>query len=260
VPALKIGIQIASLGLPLKRAVPVVAQWGVQAIELDARRGFTAAEASQTALRQLRKMLADHRLRVSAVSYATRRGYDVTDDLERRVEGTKWAMKLAGALGAPVVVNRVGDVPEESEGPAWSLLLQVLHDLGRVGLHVGALLAAETDADDPAALARLIAALPAGSLGVDLNPGNLLVYNHSPLETVQKLGSHILHVHATDGVPDRARRRGQRVPLGRGVADWPAILGALEEADYRGDITIERANADDPAFELESAVKYLRSL
>src|SRR5512145_2441989 len=118
-PALKIGIQIAGLGLPLARAVPLVAQWGVQAIELDARRGFTAQEASQTALRQLRKMLADHRLRVSAVSYATRRGYDTPDDLERRVDGTKRAMKLAAALGAAVVVNRVGEIPEKSEGPQW---------------------------------------------------------------------------------------------------------------------------------------------
>ena len=114
-PALKIGIQIASLGLPLKRAIPLVAEWGVQAIELDARRGFTPEEASQTVLRQLRKLLSDHRLRVSAVAYPTRRGYDTADDLERRVEGTKQAMKLAAAPGWPVVVNRVGEIPEKPE-------------------------------------------------------------------------------------------------------------------------------------------------
>ncbi|MEX2140046.1 MAG: sugar phosphate isomerase/epimerase family protein [Pirellulales bacterium] len=259
-PALKIGIQIASLGLPLKQAVPLVAQWGVQAIELDARRGFTPDEASQTALRQLRKMLSDHRLRVSAVSYATRRGYDTLDDLERRVDGTKRAMTMAGALGSPVVVNRVGDIPEKTQGPAWDLLLQVLHDLGRHGQHAGALLAAETGGEEPAAIKRLLDALPIGSLGVDLNPGNLLVHGHSPLDAVQMLGPHILHVHATDGVRDRARGRGQLVPVGRGMADWPALLGALEEQDYRGDFTIERREADDPAYELEAAVKYLRSL
>ena len=259
-PSLKIGIQIASLGLPLPRAVPLVAAWGVQAIELDARRGFTPQEASQTALRQLRKMLSDHRLRVSAVSYVTRRGYDAPDDLERRVDGTKRAMKLAAALGAPVVVNRVGEIPEKSEGPRWDLLLQVLHDLGRAGQHTGALLAAETGAEPPEALARLIGALPMGGLGVDLNPGNLLVHGHLPQEAVGKLGPYILHVHATDGVPDRARGRGQRVELGRGMADWPALLGALEVQDFRGDFTIEPAGANNAAYELESAVKYLRSL
>jgi sugar phosphate isomerase/epimerase len=259
-PALKIGIQIASLGLPLKRAIPLVAGWGVQAIELDARRGFTPEEASQTALRQLRKLLADHRLRVSAVAYPTRRGYDTTDDLERRVEGTKQAMKLAAALGSPVVVNRVGDIPEKPEGAAWSLLVQVLHDLGRHAQRAGAFLAAETGADEPGRLQRLIEALPAASLGVDLNAGNLLVHGHSPLAAVEELGPHILHVHATDGVRDRARGRGQLVPLGRGMADWPALLGALEEQDYRGDFTTERRDAEDPATELQAAVSFLRSL
>jgi sugar phosphate isomerase/epimerase len=136
----------------------------------------------------------------------------------------------------------------------------VLHDLGRFGQHAGALLAAETGAEPPDALARLLGALPVGSLGVDLNPGNLLVHGHTPQDSVEKLGSHILHVHATDGVGDRARGRGERVALGRGMADWPALLGALEQQDYRGDFTIERSDADAAADELESAVKYLRSL
>jgi sugar phosphate isomerase/epimerase len=261
-PALKIGIQLASLGLPLKRAVPLVAEWGVQAVELDARHDFTPQEATQTALRQFRKMLTDHRLRVSAVSYATRRGYDSAEDIERRVEGTKWAMKFAAALGAPVVVNRVGEIPEKAEGPSWNLLLQVLADLGRHGQYLGAMLAAETGAEGPAALRQLIDALPVGSLAVDLNPGNLLVHNHSPLEAVALLAPHVLHVHTADGVPDRSRGRGKLVPLGRGTADWPALFGALEERDYRGDFTVavSRDESSDPVFELQAAVKYLRNL
>lgn len=259
-PALKIGIQIASLRMPLKQAIPMVASWGVQVIELDARRDFTPAQASQTGLRQFRKMLGDHRLRVSAVAYPTRRGYNELAELERRVDGTKWAMNLAASLGAPVVVNRIGDIPDKPEGPEWDLLIQVLHDLGRHGQHAGALLAGETGNEDCQGLSRVIESLPAGSLFVDLNPGNLLVHNHSPLETVEKLGSHILHVHATDGVGDVARGRGTRVSLGRGMADWPALLGALEEQDYRGDFTIERAELDDPQYELHAAVQYLRSL
>ena len=37
-------------------------------------------------------------------------------------------------------------------------------------------------------------------------------------------------------------------------------VGALEEQDYRGDFTIERRDADDPAYELQAGVKFLRSL
>ncbi len=271
-PALKIGLQLAGLRLPLREALPLAAEWGVNAIELDARRDFTPQDASETALRQLRKMLADYRLRVSAVAYPTRRGYDVNEDLERRIDGTKWAMKLAAALGAPVVVNRVGELPTLSEessnpesvvmpvDPARELLLQVLSDLGRYGQHIGALLAAETGADCPDRVAALIEALPIGSLVVDLNPGNLLVHGHSPLDAIEQLGPHLMHVHATDGVRNRSRGRGERVPLGRGMADWPALLGALEERDYRGDFTIERSDSDDPHHALQSAVKFLRNM
>jgi sugar phosphate isomerase/epimerase len=69
-----------------------------------------------------------------------------------------------------------------------------------------------------------------------------------------------MHVHARDGVRDFARGRGVEVPLGRGTADFPALLGALEEYNYRGYVTIERENTTDPVTEAANAVKYLKSL
>ncbi len=109
-------------------------------------------------------------------------------------------------------------------------------------------------------MARLIAALPAGSIGVDLDPGNLLVNGFSPAEAIEALGSHIVHAHATDGVLDRAGGRGTEVALGRGMADFPALLGKLEERNYRGYLTIGRKGVDDPLVEIGAAVEYLRSL
>jgi hypothetical protein len=44
------------------------------------------------------------------------------------------------------------------------------------------------------------------------------------------------------------------------MADWPALLGALEEQNYRGDFTVQRSDADDPLHEMQAAVKYLRHL
>jgi sugar phosphate isomerase/epimerase len=215
---------------------------------------------TQTAVRQLRKLLDDQRLRVCAVSYRTRRGYDVLDELDRRVAGTKQAMQMAQALGASVVVNHIGQIPVEPEGPQWTLLLQVLTDLGRHGQRVGAMLAAQTGSVNGSDLARLLAALPDGSLAVDLDPGQLVMNGFSPLEAIESLSQHIMHVHATDGIHDRNRGRGQEVPLGRGSVDFPAILGALEERGYRGYFTIQRDHSDDAEYEIGAAVKYLRSL
>jgi sugar phosphate isomerase/epimerase len=140
------------------------------------------------------------------------------------------------------------------------MLVEVLSDLGRHGEHVGALLAARTGSESGEDLARLIDALPAGTIGVDFDPGNLIINGFSASESLQHLGSHVLHVHAKDGVRDLAIGRGLEVPLGRGSADFPTLLGALEERGYRGYFTLERASASDPLGEIAQAVKFLRAL
>jgi sugar phosphate isomerase/epimerase len=261
VPAVRIGVQLASLRLPLKRALPTAAQLGASAVELDARGEIRPAEWTDTAVRQLRKMLGDLNLRVCAVSFQTRRGYDVPEDLERRVDATKSAMQFARRVGAPVVVNQIGRVPEQASGASWNQLMEVLDDLGRFGQRVGATLAAETGSESGPDLARLLAALPSESLvGVSLDPGNLIINGFSALEAVSALGDRVLYVHAKDAVRDLAQGRGLEVPLGRGSADFPAILGALEEFGYQGYFTIEREKCDDPVTEVGQAVQYLKQL
>jgi sugar phosphate isomerase/epimerase len=262
-PPLRIGIQVSCLNLPLKRALFTARELGAETVELDARSADLRPLAnSATALRQLRKLLDDLELRVAAVSFRTRRGYDVLDDLEARVEATRQAMRLAHALGARFVINQVGHVPEpgSDDTVGYQQLVSVLRDLGVFGHHVGAMLLAETGAESAPALRKLLDALPPGTIGLDLNPGNLIVNELRPVEIVEQLGNEIFHVHATDAVRDLARRRGLEVALGRGVADYPAILGALEERDYRGDITIQRLQSDDPVYEIGQAVRWLKSM
>lgn len=260
VPHLKIGIQLTSLRQPLRRALQTAARLGARGVEIDARSQLRPSELTQTGIRQFRKLLEDMNLRVCAVGFLTRRGYNVREDLERRVEATRQAMKLAFDLGASVVVNSVGRVPAESSGPDWDLLVQVLSDLGRYGQRVGVTLAAETGAEPPPDLARLIDCLPEGSLGVNLDPGNLIVNGFSAREAVGCLGTHVLHVHARDGVRDLAKGRGVEVPLGRGSVDFAELAGKLEECQYQGYFTVERQNAEDPVREVGDAVAYLSHL
>ena len=259
-PAVKVAIQARSVGLPLKKVLPLARQWGACAVEIDGRGDARPNELSQTGRRQLRKLFDDYELRVAAVGFRTRRGYDVAEDLERRVEATKAAMTLAYDLGASWVVNQIGRVPEKPDGPRWQTLVEVLTDLGNYGQRAGALLAAETGSESGTDLARLLAALPGGAIGVCLNPGNLVINGFSSLEAVASLGPNIGYVHAQDGVRDLAQGRGIEVRLGRGSADFPTLLGALEEHDYRGYWTILRERADQPVAEIADAVSYLKSL
>lgn len=259
-PQLKIGIQLASLRQPFKKALHTAAQLGAQGVEIDARGEIKPKDLSQSALREMRKLLNDLGLKVTAVGFRTQRGYNVLQELDARVAATKAAMQFAYDLGTNVVINQVGRVPEKSSGSEWDLLVEILKDLGSHGQKVGAVLAAETGSESGADLARLLAALPTGAIGTNLDPGNLIINGFSPLEAVQALGPTILHVHAKDGVRDLAQGRGLEVPLGRGAADFPGLLGALEERDYRGYFTIERLSGDDPLFEIEQAVKYLKNM
>lgn len=257
---IKIAIQTRGLRLPLKKALPIAAELGVGAIELDGRLDLPSGDIGRTAIRAIRKLLEDHQLSVAAVNFASRRGFHALDGLEARVDAIKSTLRLAHDLGASVVPCSVGHIPTEDELPTvWNTLVEVLTDLGQYGQHVGALLAADSGAQSPDDLARLIAALPQHALGVTLNPAALTGHGHSVVAAVQQFGASVYHVYANDAMYDPAARRGEQTTLGRGMVDYPALLGGLEEHGYRGHFTISGATADAPIAETGQAIEYLRS-
>lgn len=256
---LKLGVELASFRLPLREALPAAADTGADAVEIDAR-GEITPQISRTGIRQLRKMLDDLRLHVSAVSFRTRGGYATLEGLDQRVAATKAAMELAYQLGASVVVNHLGLIPSDTNSEAWRMLLEVLQDLGVHGHRAGAILAAEAGAEVGPDLARVLEALPEGTLGVDLNPGRLVEGGFSPEETVSALGRWILHVHASDAATLSARGEPHLVVPGRGAVDFPALLGALDEVGYRGYFTVQAPHSMHPRQDLAAAVEYLRRL
>lgn len=255
-----IGIQLASLRMPLKKALLTAARLGAQGVEIDARNDLRPEELTDTGRRQLRKLLDDLNLRVAAVRFYTNRGFDVAENLERRVDGTKQAMRFAYSLGAPVVVNQIGQVPESAESPAHDMLVQCLTDLARYGQKVGAMLAAETGSEPGERLAGLIESLRETAIGITFNPGNLIVNNFSVEDATRACAAHTLLVHARDGVRDLARGRGVDVPLGRGIAEFPQIIASLEEHRYRGWYVIERDYSEDVVPSLNYAIQFLKNL
>ena len=259
-PELRIGVQLATLRQPFKKALQTAGDLGVDGVEIDARNHLKPSELSQSGLRELRKMLNDRDLRVCAIGFRTRRGYNVPEGLDRRVEATKQAMKLAYELGTNVVVNQIGRIPDEPTGTDWEMLVEVLNDLGNYGQHVGAILAAETGSEDATTLANLVESLSPGCLGVNLDPANLIINGFSPSDSVRELGRHTVHVHANDAVRDLARGRGVETPIGRGSVDFPELIGALEEFEYRGYFSIERGNSNDPIGETAQAIQFLRNM
>src|SRR5262245_24941483 len=257
---IKLGIELASLRLPLKKGLLTARELGAEAVEIDLRSELRPEELSRTGVRQVRKMLDDLNLRISAVAFRTRRGYHVTEDLDARIDATKRALLTAYELGSGVVVNHIGSVPPDSDASATGTMVQALSDIGRYGQKVGAILAAETGTESGEDLAGLIARLPPGSMGVDFNPASLIMHGPSPRAAVQSLASHVLHVHATDATRDLALGRGIEVALGQGSAEFPELLAALEEQQYRGYITVARHDSRSPVADVRQALEFLRHL
>ncbi|QDU92973.1 sugar phosphate isomerase/epimerase family protein [Lignipirellula cremea] len=256
---LRLGLHLPSLGLPLNKGLIVAARLGAQAVEIDARGEIKPRDLTRTGVRHVRKLLEDTNLRICAVQFRTRRGYDDAEDLDRRIEATKEAMKMAYDLGAPIVVNHIGRPPEPPEGPKWQTMIEALTDIGRYGQKIGATLCARTGSESGEDLQRLVAELPLGSLGIDFDPGGLIVNGHSPSAAMDLLAPNVMHLRARDGVRDVSQGRGLATQLGRGSADFPYLLSKLEEFEYRGYVTFEKSHSADAEQEISDAIAYMRS-
>ncbi len=259
-PELRIGVGLNSLKQPFKKALHTAASLGATGVEIDARNDIQPKELSETGTRQLRKMLDDLNLRVAAVRFPTNRGYDVLQDLDRRIDATKQAMRFAYSIGARVVVNAAGYIPDSQDHPAYDQLQISLGDLARYGQHVGAVFACETGSEPPQRLVELLGTLPEQTIGISFNPGNLVVNDCYSEHSIEQCASRTLTVTARDAVRDLARGRGLDVPLGRGSVDFPHVLGVLEEQRYAGWFIVDRLKSDDPVTEISHAVSFLKSL
>ncbi|MFK8115343.1 MAG: sugar phosphate isomerase/epimerase family protein [Rubripirellula sp.] len=255
---LKVAVRVDAMRMPLRRSLETAARLGASAVELDARNDIVPSQLSDTGVRQLRKILSDLNLKVAALRFQTRRGYDNSSDLERRIDATKSAMDLAYRLSAPVVVNAIGNVPDSEDDPRYSQLQTVMDDLGRHGARIGAFFVAETGSESGETLAKLLDGAPDAFVGVAFNPGQLIINRFSPREAVQALKERIQLVCAVDGVLDLAAGRGVMVPLGQGTADFPELIGMLEDTQYRGTYLVGRS--DSSLGELEQGIQYLKNL
>lgn len=257
---LRIAAQTRMFAQPFKKALHTAAAIGCDGVQFDGRYELAPAELSDTGVRQLRKLLDDLNLRVGSVVFPTRRGYSDPQDLQRRVEATVAALRLASQLRAAVLICDIGTIPSSSNSPEQTTLIEAMTSLGAAGIRLGVQVAAQARFDSFDQLAGLLELLPEGSLFLDLHPVRLLADGHAPSEYVAAVGKYVVHVHAADGVRDFASGRNLEVELGRGSVEFPALLGQLEEFNYRGWLTIERRESDRVVEACANAVKFLRAL
>ena len=229
-------------------------------VQIDARRELPPTELSHTGLRQLRKILDDLNLRVGSVAFPTRRGYVCQEDLERRMEATRAAMQLASSLGARILICNLGKLPDQEAEQEIGPLVDAITTLAEQSHRLGVQLVAQAAGSPVEILVEFVRSLPEGTLWLDLHPAQLIAHDQSPREFISTAGSLIGHVHAVDSVYDLASGHAVEVELGRGTADFPELLGGLEEFGYQGWLTIERRDSRNAKQEMANAVQFLRAM
>jgi sugar phosphate isomerase/epimerase len=257
---LKIGVRLESLGLPLRRALGEAARLGVAGVQVDAAGDLAPNNLSQTGRRELRNLLRAHNLELNALGCPLRRGLDAAEAQQPRLEHVRKVLALSFDLGPRLVVVQAGAVPDGPDGPRAGRMNEALRDLGAYGDRVGATLALETGLEPGGKLAAYLKHFDSGSLKANLDPANLLLHGFDPYEAVRDLHGLIAHAHAKDARQSSASRAAQEVPLGHGDIDWLRYLAALEEAEYRGWLTVEREAGDDRRADVAAGVAFLRRL
>jgi sugar phosphate isomerase/epimerase len=259
---LKKSIRLDCLQQPLKTALTTAARIGAEGVEINGRTELRPADMSRTAVRHFRKILADLKLKVSAIHFPTRRGYGIADDLERRIEATKAAMTMAYELGSNVVINDIGSIAEDEEADSWKTLVEALTDIGNHGQRAGAWLAAQTGTavGNGESLKRLIDSLATQSLFIDFDPASFVISENSPTDAMDLLGEHVVNLRARDAVRDLSAGRALEVQLGRGSVDWASLLGTLEQQNFQGFITVDRDAESDAAEQCAMGMEFLTNL
>jgi L-ribulose-5-phosphate 3-epimerase len=181
--------------------------------------------------------LRSHDLAVSAIACPLRRGLDVAENLEPRLEQIREAMGLAFDLGPRLVIIPIGKIPDKDDEPRQALLKESLDALGKHGDRTGATVALEAGLDEPAKLVEYLNRFDCGSLAIDYNPANLVLAGFNPYDAVRTFGQRLAHAHAQD-----ARRvspsKIATVPLGHGDLDWLQLLAHFEEIAYQKYLTV----------------------
>jgi sugar phosphate isomerase/epimerase len=250
---IKLGISLKSLPWPLRRGLQEAQRLGAAGVELAAAGDMAPANLSQTGRREVRHLLRSYDLDAAAVFCPLRRGLDVPENLQPRIDLIKQVMTLAFDLGPRLVVVPAGRAPEKDDDSRLPGFRDALETLARHGDRVGCVLALDTDMESGDRLRAFLGRFDTGSLAANYNPASVLIRGFDPYESARALNGSIAHVHAED-----ARRvspnKLARVPLGHGDIDWLQLLATLEEVEYRRYLTV---TGDDPA-EMGVGFQFLR--
>lgn len=159
----------------------------------------------------------------------------------RVLELKRWA-DFAAEAGAPAVITHCGFLPENMTDPNFEEILVAIQDVAGYCKKLGLEFWFETGQETPVTLLRFIQATGLDNLGINLDPGNLLMYGKgNPIDSLRVFGKYVKALHTKDAFPPTdGNDLGAAVVVGTGCVDYPRFIPALLDLGFAGDLTIER--------------------
>ncbi|MDR3633869.1 MAG: sugar phosphate isomerase/epimerase [Isosphaeraceae bacterium] len=225
----------------LRDQILEAAKLGAKGVVLDAIGDIAPERLSDSGRRDLRHLLRSTELSLIALSLPTRRPFDSVDQLDDRLRRADNAFALAYDLGTRLVLVRVGPLPPESDAPRRETFVANVAELGRRADHRGVRLAIETGTEPGATLRALLDGLKTPGLAASIDPASLLQNRIDPVAATRELSDWVAHAYASDTATAGAglsAANPRSFAVSPSDLDWAEYLGALEEINYRGFLTI----------------------
>jgi sugar phosphate isomerase/epimerase len=162
------------------------------------------------------------------------------------------ADEIAMATGSPAEES----TPRPVDHRAMSQVDGAMIELGKRADRYGVTVAFRSDLAGFAALERALRAADCPWFGVDLDPSAVLRDAWDQGQIFSRLGPAIRHVRGKDAVVGSGRRTKPAV-VGQGNVDWPRLLADLDDAGFRGWLTVDPLELPDRAAGARAALKTL---
>ncbi|MCA9044892.1 MAG: sugar phosphate isomerase/epimerase [Planctomycetaceae bacterium] len=257
---LRIAIATAPLELPIRKAIDVATEAGVQGVQFDLREEVRPEDFGPTARRQLLHYLDERNLRVGPATFGLRRPLFDPEYVEARLEALKTAMTFAWDLGARALTLRVGDpLPNPENASASELTRQILEELAAHANQVGVVPTLIPSGDGAGRIVELIQSIKVGPLAVEADPFTAVACRYNFSDWLRELHQHVQHVRIRDGIRE-SFGGGKEVALGRGEVDWNEVIASVHEIEYQGWITVAGRPGADTATDTFRAATFVRNL
>ncbi len=173
---------------------------------------------------------------------------------------------FAAIIGAPGIATHIGFVPESRDDPDYQAVRDMVRRICDYAASHRQTFALETGQEPARTLLAFLNDVDRPNLGINFDPANMILYGTGdPVEALGILAPLVLTVHCKDGDwPETGKpgALGKERALGEGSVGVGRFLEALQQAGYRGPLSIER-EASDPARrmkDIEGAIRLLSDL